>query len=152
MLVSTVEPLLSTKFDKSKKPVVYKLYEFTKGGTEIVDQKVGSCIAKSKSRKWTKVSFLYLLDTVRLNASTLFALAGGRDPKKLNSSDSAMKRAVELLMPFLISRQMKGLDKSNLQKVNLFTGNNVKKQSDSITVKYTSLVNLDNGTTFACRK
>ena len=95
---------------------------------------------------------MYLLDTIRLNASTLFALAGGRDPKKLNSSDSGMKLAEGLLMPFLISRQMKGLDKSNLQKVNLFIGNNVKKQSDSITVKYTSLVNLDNGTTFACRK
>ena len=43
--------------DEVKKPAVIKLYDFTKGGADIVDPKMGAYSTKSKSRKWTKVVF-----------------------------------------------------------------------------------------------
>ena len=41
MVISTVEPLLGVTKDEKKKPAVIKLYDFTKGGTDIPDQKSG---------------------------------------------------------------------------------------------------------------
>ena len=75
LLLSTLDPILGvTKDDEKQKPVLYKLYDFTKGGTDIVDQKMGTYTVKSKSRKWIMVAFSYLLDTIRVNACTILAL------------------------------------------------------------------------------
>ena len=39
LMLSTMEPLLGvTKDDRKKKPALYKFYDFTKGGADIVDQ------------------------------------------------------------------------------------------------------------------
>ena len=75
LLLSTLGPILGVnKDDEKQKPALYKLYDFTKGGTDIVDQKMGTYAVKSKSRKWTMVGFSYLLDTIRVNACTILAL------------------------------------------------------------------------------
>ena len=86
LLLSIIEPLLgATNDDDKHKPEPYKLYDFTKGGTNIVDQKIGSYAVKAKSRKWTMVAFLYLLENIRVNACALLTLNKGLDPKKVNS-------------------------------------------------------------------
>ena len=42
LLLSTLEPILSVTSDDNKvKPAFYKLYDFTKGGTDIIDQRMG---------------------------------------------------------------------------------------------------------------
>ena len=64
IVLSTVEPIQGVSKDENKKPAIYKLYDFTKGGTDIVDQKMGSYTCKAKSRKWSMVAFYYILDTV----------------------------------------------------------------------------------------
>ena len=47
-----MEPIVGvTKDDQKSKPQMYKLYDFTKGGTDIIDQKMGTYTTKSKSRK-----------------------------------------------------------------------------------------------------
>lgn len=51
LLLSTVQPLMEITDDEKKKPALYKLYDLS-NGTEIADQKIGSYITKSKSRKW----------------------------------------------------------------------------------------------------
>ena len=67
-----MEPLLGvTKDDQKKKPALYKFYDFTKGGTDIVDQKMGSYTVKPKWRRWVMVAFSYLLDTIRVNRNGL---------------------------------------------------------------------------------
>ena len=39
LVLSTLEPILgTTKDDKNKKPAIIELYNFTKGGTDIMDQ------------------------------------------------------------------------------------------------------------------
>ena len=79
-----MRPLFSkTKDDGKEKPQIFKFYDFTKGGTDIVDQKASYYTTKSKSRKWKLVAFFYLLDTARINVSTMWGLKNGVDPKKL---------------------------------------------------------------------
>ena len=72
LMLSTLLPLLgTTKDDGKKKPALYKLYDFTEGGTDVVDQKVGAYSVKLKSKRWTIAAFSYILDTVRVNACML---------------------------------------------------------------------------------
>ena len=43
LLLSTVQPILGvTKDDGKKKPAIYKLYDFTKGGTDVMDHRIGA--------------------------------------------------------------------------------------------------------------
>ena len=83
---------------------------------------MGAYSTKSKSRKRTKVTFSYLLDTIRVNATTLFALANGKKPQKINSFEFGIKIAETLVKPFVESRSRRGLQKPVLQKIGLFMG------------------------------
>lgn len=65
---------------KTKQP--FTSYNFTKSGTDIVDQKMGFYTCKVWSRKWSMVTFSYMVDMARVNSSTLFALNLNKDPLK----------------------------------------------------------------------
>ena len=41
LLLSTVQPILGVSQNPKKKPAIYKLYDYTKGGTDIIDQRMG---------------------------------------------------------------------------------------------------------------
>ena len=48
-MLSTLEPILgTTKYDDYHKLGLYKLYDFIKGGTDIVDQRMGLHTTKTK--------------------------------------------------------------------------------------------------------
>ena len=120
LLLSTIESLLGVTNDDDKlKPALYKLYDSTKGGTDIVDQKIGSYTVKAKSRKWTMVALSYLLDTIRVNACTLFALNKGLDPKKVNSFDFGYQLAEKLVMPAIERRSRNGLSSYVVRKIEM---------------------------------
>ena len=75
LLLSTVQPLRGVTRDDGKgKPGIYKLYDFTKGGTDVIDQRMGSYTCKAKSRKWTLVALSYILDQARVNSGTIWSL------------------------------------------------------------------------------
>ena len=64
LLLSTVPSLLATTKDDNKgKPAIYKPYDFSKGVTDIIDQRIGFYSCKSKSKRWTMNAFSYVLDT-----------------------------------------------------------------------------------------
>ena len=54
-----------------KKTQIYKVYDFTKGGTYIIDQRAQYYICKVKSNRWTIAAFLYILDNSQINASII---------------------------------------------------------------------------------
>ena len=100
LLLSTVQPLKGgTSEDGKKKPSILKLYDFTKGGTDVMDQRIGTYSTKTKSRKWTKASLSYVLNTCRVNASTVYVLSKGDDPKKTGSFDFGWDLAESLALP-----------------------------------------------------
>ena len=57
-LLLPVPPLLATtKDDNKNKPAIYKLYDFSKGETDIIDQRMGFYSCTSKSKRWTMNAF-----------------------------------------------------------------------------------------------
>ena len=111
-----------TKDNQKKKPALYKFYDFTKGGTDIVDQKMGSYTVKLKCRRWVMVAFSYLLDIIRVNSSTVLALNKKVDPKKVVSFDNGYLLAKQLVMPQILRRNRNGLNVSVLKKIELLIG------------------------------
>ena len=75
ILLFTTPPILSiTKDDRKSKLGIYKVYDFKKGATDIIDQRMGFYTCKPKSRKWTITVFSYVIDMARVNSSTTFTL------------------------------------------------------------------------------
>lgn len=123
LMLSTVQPLLGvTKDDKKSKPAIYKLYDFTKGGTDIVDQRVGFYTCKTKSPRWTMVAFFYLLDTCRVNSSTVYCMNQKTDPRKQNSFEYGWKLSMELVLPHIGARPINGLTSVVRQKISFILG------------------------------
>ena len=73
--MSTMRPLMGvTKDDGKSKPAIIKFYDFTKRGTDIVDQRMAKYTTKSYTRRWAMINFFYILDSIRCNSSTVYAL------------------------------------------------------------------------------
>ena len=109
LLVTTMKPILGVTKDGKHNPAAYKLYDYTKGGTDIIDQRAVSYTCKLKSNRWTIVALLNLLDTCRVNVSTVLALNEGKDQRKVDSFDFGLTLAEELTKPFIQERSLRGL-------------------------------------------
>ena len=63
MLLSTTPPILGITKDEGKSKLgIYKVYGFTKGRTDSIDQNIGFYTSKPKSRKWTITVFSYVVN------------------------------------------------------------------------------------------
>ena len=61
LLLFTHKPFLGTTMDDHENKAAFdKFYDFTKGGTDIVDQRMGFYTCKFKSQKWSMVAFSYI--------------------------------------------------------------------------------------------
>ena len=108
-----------TKDDGKKKPAIIKFYDFTKGGTDIMDQRMDSYTTSSKSKKWTKKTFRWMLDTARVNAQTILALVKGQNPRKADSFKCSWELAMSLIKPHIERRKATpGLQKILTLKMN----------------------------------
>ena len=125
-----------TKDDKQHKPLIYKLYDFTKGGTDIIDQRMGFYTCKPKSPKWTLTALSYLLDTCRVNSSTVYSLNSGKDPQSQVSFSCGWKLSMELVLPFIRARPLNGLS-SIIQKKMAFY---LPKEADPPSAKRSKLL------------
>ena len=127
LLLSTMQPILGiTKDDGKKKPAIYKLYDFTKGGTDIMDYRIGKYTCKSKSKRWTLTAFSYILDVCRVNASTILSLNKNIDPRKQDSYEFGMDLAGFLIRPHIQRRPTAGLQMSIKNKMSLLLGQNAE--------------------------
>ena len=129
LVMSTMKPILGTTTDdRKKKPAIMKLYDFTKGGTDIVDQRAQSYTTKAQTNRWTVVAFYFLLDTCRVNASTVFAMNTGEDPRAIDSYEFGWKIVAALVHPYIAERSLTGLTHSVKRKIYMFTGEPPKKR------------------------
>ena len=62
-----------------KKPLSCNIYDYTKGGIGIPDQRVGSYTIKYKTRKWTLVALSYVLDMARINRKAIFVINNAKE-------------------------------------------------------------------------
>ena len=133
IMLTTAEPLLGVTMDDNKsKPALIKLYDFTKGGTDIVDQKMGFYSTKTKSRRWIVTAFSYLLDTIRVNACTVYGLNQKIDPKKVDSFNFIYAIGKALVTPHIERRPRDGLTSVIRRKISLFTGKDDKMDTRNL--------------------
>ena len=127
-----MQPILgTTKGDPKSKPAIYKAYDFTKGGTDIVDQRIRFYTRKFRSCRWTMTGFAYMLGTSRVNASTIVAMNTGKDPRKQSSFDFGMTLVSQLLRPFIQMRALWGLPKNIKEKIRISLGEPIEPPGDS---------------------
>ena len=62
---------------------------------------MASCSCKSKSKRWTFIAVLYILDVCRINAATIVALNKGKDPRQEIFYDLGMKLSLPLVQPYV---------------------------------------------------
>ena len=105
LALSSMPPILGTTRDDKRKPAILKIYDFSKGGTDIVDQRITMYSVNTKSRRWTMAAFAYILDTIRVNAQTLFSINANIDPRKTNSFSFGWELVQQLVKPHIVSRK-----------------------------------------------
>ena len=118
LVLTTLHPMLGlTRDDRKKKPALHKFYDFSKGGTDIMDQKNYFCTCKAKSRKWKMAALYFILDTARANAQTMLCLKERNDVRKTKSFDIGFDLAMSLVVPEIRRRPKVGLNKTVLTKM-----------------------------------
>ena len=106
-----------TKDDDKEKPALIKVYDYTKGGTDICDQRAANYSVNIKSPRWTIKLFCYMLDTSRINVQTLHSVKQGYDPRKVDSFDFGWNLVSALTLPQLQRRKTAGLQKAVTSKI-----------------------------------
>ena len=110
-----------TKDGGKKKPQIIKFYDFSKGGTDIVDQRMDKFSTATKSKKWKRKVWSMILDASRVNAASIVALNLGKDPRKTNSFDFCWALGTALCIPFVQKRlETPGLQSELKEKMIFF--------------------------------
>ena len=123
IVLATVPVLLGvTKDDGKQKPAIIKTYDFTKGGTDICDQRTGNYSTSTKSPKWTKKILSYMLDVSRVNSQTIHSLNHNLEPRKVDSFDYGWSLVLELVTPHIQDRRNNtpGLNKPVTEKMDMY--------------------------------
>jgi hypothetical protein len=117
-------PLLATtKDDFKEKPAILKFYDFSKGGTDIIDQRIGFYTCNTKSLRWSLSGFSYILDTMRVNAQTIYALNKGVSPRKVKSFEFGWEIVKSLVIPHVEIRKIQRvLPTGTVGKINMMLG------------------------------
>ena len=88
-----------------------------------MDQRIGSYSTKTKSPKWTRVAFAYVLDTTRVNASTVFSLSFDLTTSDLDSYELLWDLAESLVLPLAQIWRSNGLSvKTRMKSLLLGSG------------------------------
>ena len=123
LLLSPMQPILgTTKDDGKQKPAIYKLYDYTKGGTDVVNQRMASYTCKAKSKYWTLLAFSYVMDVSHINPAKIMSLNKGNDPRQIDSHDFGMDLALNLIQPHVQRRPLIGLQFDVQRKMKLVLG------------------------------
>ena len=132
LVLSTMLSLMGITRDGEKlKPAFIKFYDFIKGGTDILDQKIFRYSCKSVTRMWTMVHFFFLLDTIRCNALTMYAIKYGKPLGKINAFDIGWDLVMSLVKPFIEVRPIDGLGIGLHSKTSVILGRTVDESVEA---------------------
>ena len=93
-----------------KKPLSYRIYDYTKGGIDIPGQRIGSYTTKYKTRNWTLLALSYVLDMARINSHAIYVI---NNAKKIVDS---FKFGWELMKAFVKPNMHTRLARGGLSK------------------------------------
>ena len=110
----------SIKDDNKSEPQIFKFYDFTKGGIDIVDQMNDYFPNRAKSLRWVIIVVYYMLETARVNAKTIWGIKNGTDHHKLKSFNFGWDLAKTFTIPHVIRRFLNRLALTVQLKRNLF--------------------------------
>ena len=110
VILSTTRPIHScTKDDNKSKHEIFKFYDFTKGGTDIIDQINDYFTTRAKYLRRVLIVFYYMLGTACVNAKTIWCIKNGIADHKLKSYKFGWDLAKTLTMPHSICEDVNGL-------------------------------------------
>ena len=96
-----------------KKPLSYKIYDYTKGGIDTLDQRMGSYTTKYKTRKWTLVALSYVLDMARINSQAIYVINNAKED--VDSFEFGWELMKALVKPNMHTRLARGGLSKHLQ-------------------------------------
>ena len=132
-----MRPLMGiARNDGKQKPAIIKFYDFTKDGTDILDQKISKYLCKSVTRSWAMVHFFFLLDTIRCNALTMYAIKHGKPLSKISAFDIGWDIVMNLVKPFIEIRPTVGLGIGLCSKISVGRGRNVDESVEAEAYEY----------------
>ena len=94
-----------------------------------MDRQIWKYTTKAKSPKWTRVSFHYVLDTTRVNASTVFTLNFYLSAADVNAFAIGWSLAESLVLPLARQRSTVGLSSKTQLKLSFLVGNQQTEQA-----------------------
>ena len=123
LLLLTLELIIAvTQDDGKQKPQIYNVYDFTKGGTDIIIRQAQFYTCKPITSRRTISGFSYVLDTSRINASTVWSMNNNENPRKIGSMGFGWEFEKSLVVPYLNQRSVNGLTWSIQNKMCLVVG------------------------------
>ena len=112
VILLTMRPMdACTKDDDKFKSQIFKFHDFTKGGTDIVDQMNDFFTTRAKSNRRAMVVLYYMLDTTRVNSKTLWCMKNQIDMGQQKIFDFTCRLANELSVRQVNRRSNNGLPK-----------------------------------------
>ena len=126
MVLSTYRSLHGKTIDDGKeKPQILKFYDFTKGGTDIVDHLNDCYTTRLKSCCWVMVTLSHVLDTAKVNGKTMWCLKNDSDISSTSLYDFSWNLAKALALPHVQRRSLNGLVSSVQSRIKMFLCNGV---------------------------
>ena len=107
----------ATRDDGYHKPAIIKLYDFTKGGNDIVEQLNNYHTCRYRTFRWDVVALLYMLHTIRVNSKTIWCIKQDLDVRKFKSFDFTLEGAMQLIKTFIRSRNINGLRRMTIESM-----------------------------------
>ena len=76
--------------------------------------------------RWDVVALFYMLDTIRVNSKTIWCIKQGLDVQKFKTFDFAWELAIQLIKPFIRSRNINGLPRMTLERMERVLGEKIQ--------------------------
>lgn len=113
---------------------------------------MGNYATSSKSKRFTRKVLSYLLDTARVNAQTIYALAMLLSPRGLNSFDFLLALAYAMVKEHIINRPPKGLKDDEIKKLSFILDRPINKKAATTSLETASQLPEQNVSARAQRK
>ena len=117
--------LKESRLDNSRRPAINCLYNFTKIGTDVCDQKMRKISTAASTNRWPMTVLYYLLDSIAVNSITVASLNNKIHPRNSNTHKMMDQLIKALTVPYIRNRSLNGLNYDTQSKIKIVLGENL---------------------------